>query len=163
MKKMLIALCWCFLGLGATTAFAQQGNIAAGGNASGSGGTASFSIGQVFYSSPSGTTHKLIQGLQQPYEISVVSGLDKSLAGINLTASVYPNPSVDKFTLKVENISLKGLNYGLFDSQGKQILQSKVEADESAVEVGGLPNGAYLLKVYQDNLEIKIFKIIKVF
>jgi hypothetical protein len=30
--------------------------------------------------------------MQQPYEISTLTGLDKSVSGINLVATVYPNP-----------------------------------------------------------------------
>ena len=103
MKKMILALGCCFLGLGTTTLFAQSGNVAAGGNASGTGGTVSFSIGQVFYVSPSSPSYNLVQGLQQPFEISTVTGLDQSIKGIDLIASVYPNPASESLNLKVEN------------------------------------------------------------
>jgi len=76
MKKIILSLSCCILGLGSTTLFAQSGVVATGGSATGTGGSASFSIGQVFYLTPSSTTHNLIQGLQQPFEITV-TGLEK--------------------------------------------------------------------------------------
>jgi hypothetical protein len=54
---------------------AMQNTIpAAGGNAKGSGGSASFTVGQIFYTKLSGTNGTVIQGIQQPYEISMPNG-----------------------------------------------------------------------------------------
>ncbi len=161
MKKKILILCCCIPGLGTTTLFAQQGNLAAGGNASGTGGTASFSIGQIFYSSLSGTTHKMIQGLQQPYEISVISSVEEKAEGIHLSASVFPNPAINNFTLKVENTPLKNLSFELYDSRGQVLLSKKVEAEETPVELSGLASSYYLLRVHDGNKEIKTFKITK--
>ncbi len=163
MKKKILILCCCFPGLGTAALFAQRGNVAASGNASGTGGTISFSIGQVFYSSPSAVTHSVVQGLQQPFEISVINGIVDKEAGINLSASVFPNPSVDNFTLKVENGKSKNLSYGLYDMQGKLLLSNKVESDETRIEVASLASAYYLLKVFEGNQEIKTFKIIKTY
>lgn len=163
MKKKMLTFCCCVLGLGITTLFAQQGNVAAGGNASGTGGAVSYSIGQVFNSSPSGGTHNLIQGLQQPYEISVVTTVDETAAAIELAASVYPNPTVDNFTLKVDDQKFKNLNYALYDAKGQVILTGKVEGQETPVSVGNAASDYYLLMVYEGNQSIKTFKITKLY
>jgi hypothetical protein len=57
-----------------STIHAQEAIPAGGGNASGSGGSASYSVGQVVYTTNTGTNGSAAQGVQQPYEISVVSG-----------------------------------------------------------------------------------------
>ncbi len=44
-RSLFTCLCLCV----ATIAMAQQGNVAAGGDASGTGGSMSYSIGQVDY------------------------------------------------------------------------------------------------------------------
>ncbi len=49
------------------SSFAQQGNVSAGGNATGSGGSVSFSVGQVFFSGNSGAGGYVNQGVQQSY------------------------------------------------------------------------------------------------
>ncbi|NJK86375.1 MAG: T9SS C-terminal target domain-containing protein, partial [Bacteroidales bacterium] len=65
---------------------AQESINAAGGNASGAGGSVSWSSGQVTYQTNSGTTGSIAEGVQQPYEISVVTALDIA-KGINLAVS----------------------------------------------------------------------------
>lgn len=162
MKKKMLILCCCFLGLGTATIFAQQGNPAAGGNASGTGGSASFSIGQVFYVTGSSTAYNVVPGLQQPFEISVVNSLKEQL-GINLFASVFPNPSVDKFTLKVEAFGQKNLTCNLYDMSGRLIQTKKIEALETSIEAEHLVNAQYLLKVFEGEQEVKTFKIVKIY
>ncbi len=161
MKKMILALGCCFLGLGTTTLFAQSGNVAAGGNASGTGGTVSFSIGQVFYVSPSSPSYNLVQGLQQPFEISTVTGLDQSIKGIDLLASVYPNPASETLTLKVENGKWFNLSYVLFDMAGREITRGKVESEDTKVDVSSLALGQYFLKVSEESQLVKTFQILK--
>jgi hypothetical protein len=161
MKKMILSVCCCFLGLGATTVFAQNGLVAAGGMATGTGGNVSFSMGQVFYSSPSSTTHNLVQGMQQPYEISTLTGLDKSVQGINLVATVYPNPIVESLTLKVENGKWKNLSYSLFDGQGRLMLSGQLSGEETRIDVSALSNSNYFLKVSEESQLIKTFQILK--
>jgi hypothetical protein len=161
MKKMILALGCCFLGIGTTTLFAQSGNVAAGGNASGTGGTVSFSIGQVFYVSPSSPSYNLVQGLQQPFEISTVTGLDQSIKGIDLLASVYPNPASETLTLKVENGKWFNLTYVLFDMGGREITRGKVESEDTKVDVSSLALGQYFLKVSEESQLVKTFQILK--
>ncbi|MFZ4797613.1 MAG: T9SS type A sorting domain-containing protein [Bacteroidia bacterium] len=160
MKKIIFSCC-CVLGLGSTTLFAQQGNPAAGGNASGSGGTASFSIGQIFYSSPSGTSHKLVQGLQQPFEIQVLTSIEVAPKWVSLAATVFPNPTTENFTLRIENKKLENFSYEFYDSQGRLITTKKIETEETLIESSHLATAYYILKVNEGNKTIKTFKITK--
>ncbi|MEJ5266144.1 MAG: hypothetical protein WHT29_12590, partial [Bacteroidales bacterium] len=89
------------LGLGLTGLQAQESVNATGGNAFGSGGSVSYSVGQVVYTTNSGTNGSVAQGVQQPYEISVVTGLEEA-KGINLSVSAYPNPTTDYLTLRID-------------------------------------------------------------
>ncbi len=161
MKKKIYSLCCCILGLGATTLFAQQGNLAAGGDANGTGGSASFSIGQSFYSSASSTSNNFNEGFQQAYEIQVFGAVEEKAADINLSASVFPNPTIGNFTLKVEIGKWKNLSYELYNAQGKLLLSKKVETEETSVEVTDLATAFYILKVHEGNQAIKTFKITK--
>ena len=116
-----ISFCLCF----SVNLFAQQANTSGGGNASGSGGTSSFSVGQINYTTNSGTGGTVSQGVQQPFEIYTLSGIDdaKDLS-INLTA--FPNPTVDYLTLSFESTSTKKLSYQLFDSNGKLVISQNL-------------------------------------
>ena len=71
------------LGLGLTGLQAQTSVNATGGDASGSGGSVSYSVGQVVYTTNTGTSGSVAQGVQQPYEISVVTAIEEA-KGINL-------------------------------------------------------------------------------
>jgi hypothetical protein len=68
---------------------AQSTIPATGGNAAGNGGSVSYTVGQIVYTTVSGTNGSVAQGVQQPYEISVVTGIENK--EINLSCSIYSN------------------------------------------------------------------------
>jgi hypothetical protein len=92
MKHKKVKLSALLLGLG-LAAQAQQATTATGGNTSGSGGTVAYSVGQIVYTTNTGTNGSVAQGVQQPYEISIVLGIDNH--SINLGLSAYPNPTTN--------------------------------------------------------------------
>ena len=70
---------------------AQEAIPTAGGEATGSGGTVSYTVGQVNYQTASGTNGSISEGVQQPFEISVTSTND--ISGVSLNVKAYPNPT----------------------------------------------------------------------
>jgi len=148
-----------FLLLGLGGLYAQQSPTATGGEATGTGGTASYSVGQVVYTTNTGTNGSVAQGVQQPYEISTTVGINETT--INLELSVYPNPTTNYLTLKVDEFELSTLNFQLIDLQGKIITSKKVKATTSTINVENLPKAIYFLNVTKNNQVIKTFKIIK--
>ena len=91
LRTMLIG--FCVFGYGIATQ-AQEAVSAAGGNTFGSGGTASYTVGQVAYTTNSSASGTITQGVQQPYEILVATGVAEA-KGISLECIVYPNPTND--------------------------------------------------------------------
>ena len=147
------------LGLGLTGLQAQESVNATGGKALGSGGSASYSVGQIIYTTNnSGTNGSVAQGVQQPFEISVVAGLEEA-KGIELSA--YPNPVTGNLILTVENFELPTLSFQLYDMNGKLIEIKKIEDKQTSIGMVNLVRGNYLLKVILENKEVKVFKIIK--
>ena len=69
--------------------YSQSNTVSAGGDADGDNGSISYSIGQVVYTSAQGSNGNVNQGVQQPYDVGVVTGIEE--AGINL--SVFTNPT----------------------------------------------------------------------
>ena len=55
---------------------AQESTQTSGGEATGEGGTVNYTVGQVAYDTHTGTTGSVAEGVQQPYEISVVIGIE---------------------------------------------------------------------------------------
>ena len=159
-KKLKLSAVF-LLGLGLTGLQAQTAVPATGGNASGSGGTVNYSVGQVVYTTNTGGSNGTVaQGVQQPFEISVVTGLDEA-KGINLAVSAYPNPTTDFLNLKVENYNNTNLSYQLFDISGKLLEIKKITGNETSIVMSNLVLATYFVKVTEENKEIITFKIIK--
>jgi len=149
-----------FLVIGLTGLHAQEAIPASGGNASGSGGTVSYTVGQVVYTSNTGANGTVAQGVQQPFEISVVTGIEEA-KGISLEMVVYPNPTSDFIRLIIENYDIKNLNYQLYNINGSLLLGKEIESQESYISMQTFAPASYFLKVFQDKRELKTFKIIK--
>ena len=146
---------FCF---GVGTLSAQKETVASGGDATGIGGTSSYSVGQVVYTTDTGTNGSVAKGVQQPYDISITTGVTETT--ISLTLSVYPNPTTNYLTLKIEE-AYKSASYQLIDLQGKVIKSNKVDGDETTIKMEGLPTSIYFLSISDNNQLIKTFKIIK--
>ncbi len=145
--------------LSAGFAQAQQSANAAGGDATGSGGSAAYSVGQVVYTannSPSGTVS---QGVQQAYEIFLI-GINETQ--LNNLLSIFPNPIVDNLTLQISDYNKEKLSYQLFDMQGKLLSNAQIIAQQTQIKTASLPPATYLIKVKnQENKHVQSFKIIK--
>ena len=162
MKQKRITFSVLLLGLGINLTHAQYATTSSGGNASGSGGSVSYSIGQVVYTTNTGINGSVAQGVQQPYEISVVMGIEEN-KGISLVFSAYPNPTTDFLTLKIDGakINIQSMSFQLFDISGKLLESKKIEGDKTSISMENLASATYFLKLYDMDKEVKIFKVIK--
>lgn len=149
-----------FMSIAQCTVSAQETTDASGGNASGSGGSASYSIGQSAYNTYTGTNGSVAQGVQQPYEISIVTEI-KEAKDISLSFLVYPNPTSDILKLKIENYTNNNLTYHLYQLDGKTIETKNIESLDISISMEQLASGIYFLKITELDKEIKTFKIIK--
>ncbi len=159
MKKRTIILTMLLFAVVIITK-AQEAIPATGGEANGSGGSVSYTVGQVVYTTGTGTNGSVTEGVQQPYEISVVTEIEEA-KGINLSVSVYPNPATDYLTVKVENYKTANLLYQVFDINGKLLQTVKATGQETKIETSNLVPSNYFVKVLNNKKEIKVFKIIK--
>jgi hypothetical protein len=138
---------------------AQETIDASGGNASGSGGSVSYSVGQLTYNTYSLTAGNVSQGVQQAFEISVVTELNES--SIDLQLSSYPNPTSDVIILQNSKQTTKDLSYQLFDVQGKLLVTESINQWPHAINMQNLVPGTYFLKVSNTTTQLKTFQIIK--
>ena len=140
---------------------AQEAILATGSDAFGSGGSISYSVGQVAYNTYFGAPGSLAEGVQQPFEISdrrvgIVEGKD-----ISLSISAYPNPSTDHLILKADNIDLSGMTYYLMDVNGRIVKIQRITSNETIIDMSDLAPANYLLQVKQGDVAVVVFKIIK--
>jgi len=156
--KALVAVIFCFSQLNAQTLHENMNS--SGGSLSGGGGSASQSVGQVFYTIVPGTSGTANQGIQQPYEISIVTETKEAI-GISLTMSAYPNPTTGLLKLRIDEIRFDNLNYHLYDASGKLLDTGKVSGTETDIDLTFREPAVYFLKVLRQSEDLKTFKIVK--
>ncbi|MCX6190252.1 MAG: T9SS type A sorting domain-containing protein [Bacteroidetes bacterium] len=137
-KVKLFTLFLLILGLSGLQA--QQALPTTGGNAQGTGGSASYSVGQVVYTTNTGTNGSVAQGV---------------------TFTAYPNPTTDYLILRIEEYNNPDLSYQLFDINGKILDTHKITIGETTIAMSNFVAGTYILKITNNNQEVKSFKIIK--
>ncbi len=161
MIKYTTAICLCcFLSESIFQTFAQSNTMTSGGNASGRNGAVNFSIGQIDYLNASGSGGSVTQGVQQPYEIFIVTSIPGT-SGIQVSISVYPNPTKDILHLQIENYTINNLSYQLFNLNGQIILSDNINNTTTIIPTGNLAAAPYFLNIIDSTKEIKTFKIIK--
>lgn len=155
MKKIVFPILLLF----ALFTRAQQAPVTTGNEAIGSGGSASYSVGQVMYTTNTGTTGSMAQGVQQPFEIATL-GTD-NFPEMTLKFSAYPNPTLDMLTLSVENYDQTNLNYQIMDVSGKIIETKKITRDQTNIDMSFRETSIYFIAITENNKTLKTFKIIK--
>ena len=151
MKKILILQLFLFI----CFMHAQEAVLTTGGDATGNGGSVSYSVGQVFYQTNTGTNVSVSEGVQQAYEIS----LEVDETTTNLRLQIYPNPTNNYLNLTVTDAT--GLTYHLYNMQGKLIKTAAINSPKTTIRLEGLAKATYFLNVLKNNQTIKTFKIIK--
>lgn len=149
-----------FLVLIGLTGFAQQSILSSTGNISGTGGSVSYSIGQVAFSQHTWITGVVTEGVQQPYEIQIMEGIDQE-QGIHLNCILYPNPADAYIKLRIENIQSGILTYQLINMEGLILKNDRIENIETNIQMADLASATYFLTVSERDKSIKTFKIIK--
>ncbi|WP_158850603.1 T9SS type A sorting domain-containing protein [Algibacter sp. L1A34] len=155
-KNTIMSTAFIILGLGGLSA--QETIPASGGDASGSKGSSSYTVGQMVYTTNSGSG-SVTQGVQQSIEFFTLS--NPELTTVNLTAITYPNPTSDYLVLAISDAKLTALSFKLYDLQGRTVAQGQVNQSTTQIDMQSLALGIYVLKVNQNNQELKTFKIIK--
>jgi hypothetical protein len=157
-NKPLLFLAIPLLGL-SIRGKAQEAVVSAGGDASASSGNFSYTIGQVNYVTNSGGGFSSAEGVQQPYELSVVSGFENHQ--IDLQMALFPIPTSGSVYLTLDFVKVNNAQYKLIDVLGKVIASKEIESPRTEIMLGDYASGTYFLQVLIDNKNVKEFKIIK--
>ena len=145
--------------LWAGLAQAQESANASGGDATGSGGTIAYSIGQVVYTTYTGSSGSVAQGVQQAYEIFTVD-IEETTLSISLIA--FPNPTADNLTLQISDFNKENLTYQFYDIGGKLLSNGQVTGQQTEINTSSLPPATYFINVLnQEDKKVQSFKIIK--
>jgi hypothetical protein len=154
--QLAVLLPCCFLGMAGV--HAQVSITSSGGNAQGSGGSSSYSIGQTFVQSQISGTGSVLQGVQQAVALTNLSATNLG----NHIVLVYPNPTTDYLELQLSKVPRLRYWLVLYDAQGKAMRKVTIDEELTALHLGDLPAATYTAFVYDEHQrELQTFKIIK--
>ncbi|OFZ21296.1 MAG: hypothetical protein A3D92_14225 [Bacteroidetes bacterium RIFCSPHIGHO2_02_FULL_44_7] len=137
---------------------AQQNTVASGGDASGSGGSVSYSIGQIDYITESGSGGSATQGVQQPYEIFV--GFEELT--VDLQANLFPNPAALSVQLQFGNwTDFESPRFEMTDDRGRLLFSGEIVSAETSISLAELPNAPYFVRLIANETLVKNFKLVK--
>jgi len=95
------------------------------------------------------------------FDVSVALGVER--ATFESSTSIYPNPAVDKLTIKSKETLSKNTLISVYDGLGKLLRQAVVPVSglsELSIDVSGLSDGFYVIGI-TDSRQSIVHKIIK--
>lgn len=147
------------LALYTNTIQAQESIHAAGGNATGSSGSVSYSIGQVNYSNQSTSSGKISQGVQQAFEIYSVGIPEPAL---NISMQLFPNPTSSSLVLQINDSFSEVLQLDIVDMQGKKVATYLIHETITNMDVSNLASASYYVSISsKDTNRKQLFLIVK--
>jgi hypothetical protein len=152
----VLLLLFCFA---AGTVYAQESINAGGGNATGSGGSVSYSIGQVAYTTVSSSNGSVAQGVQHAFDIIPVS-IRENQTAMSLTA--FPNPVSDNLVLQLNNLESSLFMFQVADAKGKILRNGQITSVQTHISMSDLPVATYFIHIWnQANEKVQSYKVIK--
>lgn len=135
---------------------------ASGNDATGSAGTVTYSIGQLFYTYIGSPVYNVAQGIQHEESSETLSTLENTIEP-KIEMFIFPNPTTDFVTLNTQALSFENepQSYQLFDLQGRLLLQNTIKQTETQINLSNFNTAVYILRVYANNKVLKTFKILK--
>jgi hypothetical protein len=107
--------------------YGQEAILSAGSDASGIGGSVSYSVGQAAYTHFNSQDGQVSLGAQQPY-LEIKVGINDPLPTISVT--MYPNPvksiAIIDFPDSTGNSDLKGCSIELYDISGRLLFHQEI-------------------------------------
>jgi hypothetical protein len=121
-----------------------------------SGGSVSYTLGEVMVSTFTADNISLTQGLQQPYlVVTALNPFERTDPDI----MIFPNPVQEILTVKVDFTDK--FSYTLHDGYGRLLEQEAIAEPITEISFISLSPGTYYIKIVEDATEVKIFKIVK--
>lgn len=161
MKIALSRLFLNFFLLSISTLISAQSNTTSGGGeATGTNGSSSFTVGQVFVDTKSDTSGTITEGVQQPFEWLTLEIGDTTIAQ-NFNIQLFPNPTSGQINLHYKGTLPQNLIADFYDSQGKIISKNKITQNKTIFDISPQAAGIYYIRVRSGNQNVITYKIIK--
>jgi hypothetical protein len=134
---------------------AQISNNASGNDLSNQFGSIAYTIGEVFYIQK-GSQFFLTEGIQNGITINPI------ISNSSIKVLVYPNPTSDFINFKVQNLFFNNLSFILYNDIGHELLKGAILNSNTTVSLSQFPSSVYLIKIYRNQTEMAVYKIIKI-
>ena len=138
--------------------FAQNAISSTGGHFKTTGGSTSFTVGQVAYVLKKGNGSYLNEGVQQVYTKKTTPV--EELVYLK-EVQLYPNPTQETMTLILSSKEDVQVRYTIMDYLGKEIRAGNILSEKSEISLRDLPSGNYFISL-KSKKEIRIFKMVKI-
>ena len=138
--------------------FGQNAVSSAGGHFKTTGGSTSFTVGQVAYVLKKGNGSYLNEGVQQVYTKKTTPV--EELVYLK-EVQLYPNPTHETMTLILSSKVDVQVRYTIMDYLGKEIRNGNILSEKSEISLRDLPSGNYFISL-KSKKEIRIFKMVKI-
>jgi hypothetical protein len=136
--------------------------ITSGNDATGTTGTVTYSIGQVFYTYIGESVYNLAQGIQHQAIKNNLSLPDDTI-DLKVDVLIFPNPTTDFVNINMNGLLLENekRSYQLYDIQGRLLKQNTINQNITQINLNGLTPSMYILRINVNNKALKTFKILK--
>ncbi len=116
-----------------------------------------WSVGECITATHTAEDYVITQGFHQnSYVVTSVEDLRT-----DISMFVYPNPTTDFVSLKVESSKVEGMQYTITDFSGRVLQTANFAGDIEQISFLNYAVGTYFISVTENNQLIKSFKIIK--
>lgn len=151
-------LVFCCSILFSSALVAQERSVASGGEASGTGGTVSYTIGLPDFQTYSGSNGTISGGVQQAYELLSVNvdEWDK-----DFILKLYPNPVTDCLVIEIPETD-SDLSYHIISTEGKLVKSGKISDIKTSIDVNTLVSEGYFIEIRKNNQPVRHYQFIKV-
>lgn len=153
---MKVKLVFFTLIINSSISFAQQVILCNGGETNGTGGTASYSIGQVFDFTSSNANFSIQEGIQQTYKVNTDGLLEMN----SELFSIYPIPTSDYINIKLKSTDFE-FEYYVISTEGSLVDKGTIQSPFSMINLSCLKTGEYHI-VFKSDKQFFKSKIIKI-
>ena len=134
---------------------AQSNIVTAGGDATSSTGSVSYSIGQIDFQYSSSADYSVSEGVQQTYSFDTALSIDDIQYDFQL--SIWPNPSADEMNLEFTTNYELPLSLTVTDVKGAVVASKSVTQGQYSFDVNTWAAGTYYVHL-NDGEAVSIIK-----
>lgn len=114
-----------------------------------------FTLGEIVINTRTSGTIELTQGFHQTNWNFV--GIQDHSPSFN--ATIFPNPTSE--VLNIRTSAYKNVSFIVFDTKGNLVLQDKLTAEQTTIQVSKLATGSYSVVLKDHTRNLKTFNLIK--